>query len=75
MGLSSQTGPPEPRQTPQTPQDPPQEGLNKIVIKKKKFQQYPVANLLAVTRGRFAATGDGSPRLNDVLTSTTVYSF
>ena len=70
--FSSPTGFPDPPDPPGDPPDPPREVLDKFVNFSKK-KVYPAdaalrtCNLLAVTRGRFAATGDGSRRLNGVL--------
>ena len=68
ISFSSQTAPRTARQTPRTPPGPPQDGLKKLhffFVQKKLGPERGRCNFLAVTRGRFAATGDGSPRLND----------
>ena len=58
--------PPGPPQDPRRPPRPLQESFGKICIfsKRKSLVGGRVGNLLAVTRCRFAAAGDGSRRLN-----------
>ena len=62
ISLSSQTAPPDSQRDPPDPPRPPQESLEKFVICLQKSVGRTTAscNLLAVTRCRFAAAGDGS---------------
>ena len=64
--FSSPTGFPEPPRAPGDPPGDPQEGLEIICIFFNFWFGFELGsgNLLAVTPGRFAARGDGSPRLN-----------
>ena len=71
--FSSPTGFPEPPQTPGDLPGPPQGGLENLLFflnffkKSSRPREAQVrANLLAVTRCRFAAAGDGSPEANVV---------
>ena len=66
----SPTGFPDPPRPPGDPPSPPQGGLKIICIIFQFFwwsRSGQAGNLLAVTPGRFAARGDGSPRLNGLL--------